>query len=684
MIKTIAEEYKFNLVRLWPNWDYVNPQQDQWIFDEVEEVMNYCDEFGLKVLCGLVCELAPWWLEQKYPGSRFVDAKGQATHIGGSANNVTGGWPGLCFDWEPVREAGIKYIQELIKVVAPHKSLFAYDCWNEPHIEPAWTRNLWAQPPDLWFCYCEKTIEAFREWLKQKYGTLDAMNEAWTRRYPNWEAIEPPRYLSTYNDWADWRRFMVERSTQEMKWRVETARAADTRHVMESHAAHHPPIDACSTTGTNAWRMAEYLDAWGLSLFPRWQVPVIHHAAAKSEITRSNAPGKTFYMTELEAGHGNQGLWRSPKMRVQDIRMHNWLTVAMGAKGIIYWNYQAEATGREGTGYGLVTRDGKPTDRSKEAAKNNAIIQAHWDIIRDFHPHVEVAVLTDQDNAFLTYAAQGNEDPSTSSFRGYYKALWNLDLWVDFIEPSSLGAGKYKVIVAPWHLIGKKETCERLQRFVEHGGTLIIETSFGLYDDKLYHNPVVPPYGLDRVFGYREGEAFWLKGGKAPADVAPSDRVYYDPEIVFTQPLAAHVIGNTYLTPIEATSAEPIAKYEDMTVAATKKVGKGRVYYFGTNLGASIEAGCDGGIELLRAIVTKVVMPLVTGGRVRPRLLEGKKSSLLVIFNDTHKDQTSQIKLPARYQKATDLHRGASVPLVNSTVELTVPYDDAMVLLLEP
>ncbi len=331
LIKTIAEEYKFNLIRIWPNWDYVNPEPDKWIFGEVEEVMSYCDEFGLQVLCGLMFELAPWWLEQKYPGARFTDARGRPMHLQGSPNNVTGGWPGLCFDWEPVREAGAKYIQELIRVVSPHKSLFGYDCWNEPHIEPAWARNIWADPEELLFCYCERTIAAFRAWLQQKYGSLEALNEAWTRRYPNWECIDPPRALGTYADWLDWRRFIIERSTREMKFRVETARAADPAHVMESHAAHHPPVDGCVTTGTNAWRLAELLDAWGMSLFPRWQFPVIAHGAAKYEITRSNAAGKPFYLTELQAGHGNEGLWRSPQMRPRDIRLYNWLAVALGA-----------------------------------------------------------------------------------------------------------------------------------------------------------------------------------------------------------------------------------------------------------------------------------------------------------------------------------------------------------------
>ncbi len=683
LIRTIAQEYKFNIIRIWPNWDYVNPDPHKWIYDEVEEVMNYCDEFGVQVMCGLMFELAPWWLEQKYPGARFTDARGQQVRIQGSPNNVTGGWPGLCIDWEPVREAGARYIQELIKVVAPHSSLFGYDCWNEPHIEPAWPRNIWVEPPELLFCYCEKTIDAFRAWLQQNYGSLDGLNEAWTRRYPSWEAIDPPRAMGTYGDWVDWRRFMIERSTREMKFRVETARAADAKHVMESHAAHHPPVDACVTTGTNAWRLAENLDAWGLSIFPRWQVPIISHGAAKFEITRSNAAGKPFYLTELQAGHGNEGLWRSPKTRSRDIRLYNWLAVAMGAKGIIYWNYQAEATGREAPGYGLVLRSGEATDRSREAAKSNRIIQEHWDLIKDWMPKPEVALLFDSDNALLTYAAQGNEKPSTLSFQGYYKAVWNLDLCADFVEPQSLGQRDYQVIIAPWHLVGKKATLDYLRKFVEEGGTLILETGFGSYDEHFYYNPVVPPLGLDELFGYREGESFWVNQKPPAQDVPASDRVYYEPEIVFTLPVPARIKGHTYLTPLEVTTARPLGKFQEMTVAATKKVGKGAVYYFGTNLGASIAEGSDGGIELLRAIITKVVKPAVVGGKVRPRLVAGEKQSLLVVFNDHAQDQVATLKLPARYQKATDLYSGANRIVVNNALQLTVPYQDVVVMLLE-
>jgi len=68
---------------------------------------------------------------------------------------------------------------------------------------------------------------------------------------------------------------------------------------------------------------------------------------------------------------------------------------------------------------------------------------------------------------------------------------------------------------------------------------------------------------------------------------------------------------------------------------------------------------------------------------VRPRLVEGEKHSLLVIFNDTPKDQAASLELPPRYKKATDLHGIVNRPIVSNAVQLTVPYQDAVVLRLE-
>jgi hypothetical protein len=107
------------------------------------------------------------------------------------------------------------------------------------------------------------------------------------------------------------------------------------------------------------------------------------------------------------------------------------------------------------------------------------------------------------------------------------------------------------------------------------------------------------------------------------------------------------------------------------------------VYYFGTNLGASIAAGEDNGIELLRSIVTAVVSPQVHGDKVRPRLIDGSPRSLLAVFNDTVGDQTGIVKLPSKYVRAKDIYDGREYAIEGGTIRMTVPFQSVSVLLLE-
>jgi hypothetical protein len=250
----------------------------------------------------------------------------------------------------------------------------------------------------------------------------------------------------------------------------------------------------------------------------------------------------------------------------------------------------------------------------------------------------------------------------------------------------------YKVLIVPWHLIGKKATCEHLRRYAEGGGTLILETAFGLFDERCFCNPEVPPYGLSEVFGYREKESYYFqpKGERGPladilgAAVLPqAEQIYDEPEIQFSEPLSIRVKARTFVTPIDITSATAIATCQSFTVAAKKQVGKGQIFYIGTNLGASIAAGDEAGVELLRAILTPIVRPRVSSKTLRPRLIASAKRSLRVVINDTPRDETEGISHPAEYARANDIHSGKELRLENQRIQLTVPYEDAVVVQLD-
>lgn len=137
MLEAIARKHEFNIVRIYPTWDYFNPAPDVYDFEEIDEVMAACDEFELPMLLGIVLETAPYWLERQSPDARYVDARGRAHILAGSPAQISGGWTGLCLDAPPVREAATKFITALVRNARKHLSLFAYDIWNEPRLEPS-------------------------------------------------------------------------------------------------------------------------------------------------------------------------------------------------------------------------------------------------------------------------------------------------------------------------------------------------------------------------------------------------------------------------------------------------------------------------------------------------------------------------------------------------------------------
>ena len=72
-------------------------------------------------------------------------------------------------------------------------------------------------------CYCDLCAAAFRDWLRERYATLDRLNDAWnttfwSHTFTDWDEIEPPSALTEHwrgpNHTAfqgitlDYRRFM--------------------------------------------------------------------------------------------------------------------------------------------------------------------------------------------------------------------------------------------------------------------------------------------------------------------------------------------------------------------------------------------------------------------------------------------------------------------------------------------
>ena len=61
-------------------------------------------------------------------------------------------------------------------------------------------------------CRCELCLQAFREWLQLRYGSLEELNKAWwatfwSHRYTDWSQVEPVD-PSVHGLMLDWMRFV--------------------------------------------------------------------------------------------------------------------------------------------------------------------------------------------------------------------------------------------------------------------------------------------------------------------------------------------------------------------------------------------------------------------------------------------------------------------------------------------
>jgi hypothetical protein len=433
---------------------------------------------------------------------------------------------------------------------------------------------------------------------------------------------------------------------------------------------------------------------WGASLFPG-TVPrrSLARAAQRLDIVRSNARGKDFWLTEIQGGSTSQGVAHGSVWRPQDVRMWNWLAVATGARGILYWAYHAEATGQEAGGYGLIDRAGRETERSHEADRTWRLIRDHEAIILDYRPRPDVTVLYDQDASLLDFAMEGNDDRVAESHRGYYDAIWESDVWANYIRPVELDQLEPGLLVVPWLLLGKHDTLGRLRAFLERGGTVLLEARFGLFDDGLIQHAHVPAAGLVELLGYEEGEPYYQFRDAPGADSSGrgDDRqrrnvpaLNDSPEFVVSAPVEGSVRAATYLVPVRVLDAEPIAWCHDVPVGVRKRVGKGTVYYFGTNLGAAIARGSTTARDIVRTLIHEGTQPEVTGHRLRPRLIASNHGALLAVFNDAAHTLSENLHMVAdRWRSARALDTGAVFPISGNRFTVEVPAEDVRVFELE-
>lgn len=496
----------FNTVKFWAMWNYMHFAPGEFDFSHFDRLLELATENGLKVLISLIIENAPYWLVQKYPSARYVANDGLTIDLIARPNTPGGGWPGLCFDNKEIRDEATKFIRALAKRYEDYPSLYGYDVWDEAFFEPPGYFG-----EQRMFCYCRASIEKFRVWLKGKYQAIENLSENWYRRYTDWEQVVPPRFLGGYPDWMDWLKFRLENHKELMRWRVKSFKEDDRKHKILSHGVVGSVGDLPYGLDDD-WSNAEEVEQWGVSTFPYWDYPqlkkktdpVKHFMGV--DVTRSSARGKTIWQVELQGGHVQSGestapggIRRSRIPTLGDYRVWNWTSLMCGCKGLMYWQWRPELLGPESPGFGLCNLNGSPTERTKQAAWFAKFIKDHVELESAKPIKGDLAIAILNESQLFCFIAEGNTDFYAQSLAGIYRALWEINVQVDFVKPDDFG--NYKLIYLPFPLMLEKESTDKIKKYVENGGTLISEACPAHFIDHGCCSLRVPGYDLDKLFG---------------------------------------------------------------------------------------------------------------------------------------------------------------------------------------
>ena len=158
-------------------WNKVEPEEDVFVFDFWDEVLELCKLEEMQVIFGTPTATPPAWLTEKYPEVLNCRQDGVPYRHGARRH--------YNYNSPKYRELSARIVEKLAQHYGKHPAIVGWQIDNELNCE-------------VDEFYSEADSVAFRNFVKEKYKTLDNLNEAWgtvfwNQTYTDWEQIYVPR-----------------------------------------------------------------------------------------------------------------------------------------------------------------------------------------------------------------------------------------------------------------------------------------------------------------------------------------------------------------------------------------------------------------------------------------------------------------------------------------------------------
>ncbi|RPE78512.1 MULTISPECIES: beta-galactosidase [unclassified Frondihabitans] len=545
-------------------WSHIQPAPGEFRFDDLDTIIDLLHANGIGVNLGTGTSSPPPWVTTRHP------------EVLPQAADGTTRWPGgrqaYCPSSPVFRELALELVRATAERYGEHPAVRLWHVSNELGCHNS-------------LCYCDSSAAAFRVWLEDRYGDVEALNTAWgtafwSQRYSSFAEIQPPRAtLSFINPMQtiDFHRFSSDELLAHYRAEAEVIRRTSSIPVTTNFmvAAHIKNQDYWSWVDDMAVIANDhYLDH-------RLARPHVELAFA-ADTTRGLAAGAPWILMEHSTSAVNwqpRNLTKAPGEMVRNTSAH----VARGADGVCFFQWRASVKGTEKFHSALLPHAGTSSRVWNESVALGALVSRLGEL-RGSRVVADVAFVFSWEN---WWAADLEAHP-TSDFsyieqvHRLYAALWDLGVTVDVVAPGASLDG-YSIVVVPSLYLVRDEHAIVIEEFVEAGGSALVTFFSGIVDETDSVRTGGYPGAFRRLLGVRTDEFSPLDQGDT---VAISDGA----------------TGSMWSEPLELEGAEPVSLYETGRFAGRAAVtrnrrGRGIAWYVSTVLDPSA----------LESIVAKVL-----------------------------------------------------------------------------
>ncbi len=529
----LMAEAGFSVIRVgesvWTTWE---PADGQFDLEWLAPVLDGARERGIQVVLGTPTYAVPPWLARRYPEIAGESATGQRVPWGGR-QEVDYSHPAFRFHAERV-------VRKIAARYADHPAIIGFQVDNEP---------------GLLLFHNEGVFQRFVDELRQHYGSVQALNEAWglvywSHKLSTWADLwRPDGNWQPQYDLA-WRTFQAKLTTEFIAWQAGIVReyARDDQFVTTCIAYDRPTIDDANlgavldiTAGNPYYAMQDALTVPSTETAPQgwtssgaWSLFL---AADRMHATKQ-AP---FLITETNAGAIGGSAMNFPPYDGQ-WRQAAWAFVARGAEMIEYWHWHTNHFGAETYWIGILPHDQQPGRVYGELAQLGAELRQAGSRVVGLRPDAKIGLLYSARSkwglayqaAFPRPGASGVWSPHDVDQRSYHRIFeafyrGTFDARVParllhdvqligpdgqrLLEPPAV-AEELPVLVVPGLLVADDDLLLWLGEYAAAGGHLVL--------------------GPRSAYGDHEGRA---RTGVKPAMLAHAAGVRYQEFSNLTEPL---------------------------------------------------------------------------------------------------------------------------------------------------